>query len=317
MEARRRSGVAAIRVVVTGSHGLIGSALVPTLRRAGHEVVRLVRARMADRNDVAAWAPERGWIDQVALEGADAVVHLAGQGIGETRWTQNGKRRILESRTRGTELLAGAIAAMRRPPSILLSASATGIYGDRGDEILSESSTPGTGFRAEVCLAWEAATAAAAAGGVRVVALRSGIVFSARGGLLPFLSLPFRFGVGGPLGSGRQFVSWISLRDEVRAIVHVLEGTDVSGPVNVCGPNPIRNRDLADALGRVLHRPARLRVPAVVLRLLAGAERANEVLLSSQRVVPEKLTALGFTFEDPVAEPALKRILRQRPEGVS
>lgn len=309
MAAGRRAGVAPIRIVVTGSHGLVGSALVPVLRRAGHDVVRLVRASSTAGEDVAVWDPDRGAIDATALDGADAVIHLAGQGIGGTRWTLAGKGRIRGSRVRGTTLLADTLAAMARPPQVLLSASATGIYGDRGKEVLTESSAPGTGFRAEVCRAWESATTAAAKVGIRVVALRSGIVLSATGGLLPFLVRPFRLGIGGPLGSGRQFLSWISLRDEVRAIMHLTNAFDVVGPVNLCAPTPVRNRDLADALGLVLHRPARLRAPATLLRMLAGRERADEVLLSSQRVIPERLMGSGFTFEDPDLEQALRRIL--------
>jgi uncharacterized protein (TIGR01777 family) len=310
MAARWRPRVAAIRIVVTGSHGLVGSALVPMLRRAGHHVLRLVRASTITGDDVAIWDPDRGTIDPTALDGADAVVHLAGQGIGGTRWTRAGKARIRDSRVRGTTLLVGKLATLVHPPQVLLSASATGIYGDRGDEILTESSPPGTGFRAEVCRAWESATTAAAGAGIRVVALRSGIVLSAKGGLLPFLVRPFQLGVGGPLGSGHQFVSWISLRDEVRAIVHLIDTVGVVGPVNLCAPNPVRNRDLAQAIGLVLHRPARLRAPATLLRMVAGSERADEVLLSSQRVIPERLMGSGFTFEDPDVEPALRRILR-------
>ncbi len=311
MAAGRHPGVAGIRVVVTGSRGLVGSALVPELRRAEHDVLRLVRPNTTKEDGVATWDPDRGKIDATALDGADAVVHLAGQGIGGTRWTQKGKARIRDSRVRGTTLLANTLAGMSRPPHVLLSASATGIYGDRGDEVLTEASAPGTGFRAEVCRAWESATVAAAEAGIRIVTLRSAIVLSSTGGLLPFLVRAFRLGVGGPLGSGRQFVSWISLRDEVQAIIHLMEAVDVAGPVNLSAPNPVRNRDLSEALGRVLGRPAKVRAPASLLRILAGRERADEVLLSSQRAIPERLTESGFTFEDPDLEPTLRRILRR------
>ena len=311
MAAGRIPGVAAIRIVVTGSRGFVGSALVPQLRQAGHDVLRLVRPNTTTGDGVATWDPDHGTIDSAALDGADAVVHLAGQGIGGTRWTQKGKARIRDSRVHGTTLIANTLAGMSRPPHVLLSASATGIYGDRDDEVLTEASPPGTGFRAEVCRAWESATTTASDAGIRVVSLRSAIVLSATGGLLPFIVRPFRLGVGGPLGSGRQFVSWISLRDEVRAIIHLIEAGDVAGPVNLCAPSPVRNRDLSEALGRVLRRPVKVRAPASLLRLLAGRERADEVLLSSQRTIPERLTGSRFTFEDPDLEPALRSILRR------
>jgi uncharacterized protein (TIGR01777 family) len=292
-----------MRVAVSGSHGLIGSALVGALRAEGHEVTRLVRGAATGPDEVR-WDPVAGEIDQAGLEGHDAVVHLAGAGIGDRRWTAAYKREIRDSRVRGTALLAGALARLERPPSVLVSGSAIGIYGDRGDEELDESSPPGTGFLAEVCRAWEEATTPAADAGIRVALARTGVVLAREGGALRRMALPFRFFVGGPLGSGRQWFSWISLADEVAAIRHVIETPSLTGPVNLVAPGCVRQREFARALGRAMRRPSWMAVPAVALRLAVGRELAAE-LLASQRVRPAALLASGYRFHHPTPDAAL------------
>ena len=294
------------RAIVTGASGLIGSALVERLRSDGVAVTRLVRRTPGV--DEAQWDPSGGTIDAGALAGADAVFHLAGEGIGNRRWSANQKRRILESRTLGTSLLARTLADLSERPAVLVSGSAIGFYGDRGDEVLVESSNRGTGFLADVCVGWEAATAPAEDAGIRVVHARTGIVFAEKGGALSRLVLPFRLFAGGRLGSGRQWMSWISLRDEVSALIH-LATTDVHGAANIVAPAPARNADLARIVGRVLHRPSVLPVPAFGPRLLLGKELADQLLFASQRVEPAVLTASGFTFADPELEPALRDLL--------
>lgn len=300
-------------VVVTGSHGLIGSALAAALAEAGHRVRRLVRGEPGP--DEVAWDPARGRLDTGALAGAVggewSVVHLAGESIASGRWTRARRERIRSSRVRGTAALAEALARLPedRRPRCLLSASAIGIYGERGDETLTERSAPGTGFLAEVCAEWEAATAAAEDAGVRVVHLRTGLVLDRRGGLLARMLVPFRAGLGGRLGSGRQWTSWISIDDEVGAILHLLAASDLAGPVNLTAPAPVTNRELARTLARVLHRPAFLAVPAPVLRLALGREMAAETVLVSQRVVPERLVADGYHFAHAELEDALEDVL--------
>jgi uncharacterized protein (TIGR01777 family) len=282
-------------VAVTGSTGLIGSALVEELRSAGHEVVRLVR-RVPGEEDERWWDPDKSSLDPGVLAAVDAVVHLAGAGIGDRRWSAARRRQLVSSRVDSTALLAGAMATSESPPSVLLCASAVGIYGDRGDEILTEQSAPGTGFLAELCRQWEQAAAPAATAGIRIVQARSGIVLSARGGALGRQLPLFRLGLGGRLGSGGQWTSWVSLEDEVRALRFALEHGTVSGPVNVASPAPVTNRDFTAALGRALHRPAVLAVPAFALRLAVGRGLADEALLASQRVRPAVLEAAGFSF---------------------
>lgn len=284
-----------MRVVVSGSSGLIATALLERLRNEGHEPVRLVRRPAAGDGEIS-WDPAAGRIDTASLEGADAVVHLAGAGIGDKRWTAAHRQLILSSRQSGTSLLASTLAALTRRPRVFLSGSAIGYYGDRGDEVLSESSAPGDGFLSEVCQVWEAATAPAASAGIRTVCLRTGIVLSAKGGALRKQLLLFRLGLGGRMGSGRQWTSWITLDDEVRAIVHLL-GSSLAGPVNLVAPEPATNAQFARSLGRALKRPAVLPVPKFAPRLLLGREMADELLFASQRVVPAKLEADGFTFE--------------------
>ena len=306
-----------MHVLVTGSSGLIGSALVDSLVTGGHRVTRLVRSssatgpRPAGVTDVG-WDPSRQTLDVPALEAAgaiDGVVHLAGAGVGDKRWSPDRKRVILDSRTHGTGLLAATLAALPAPPAVLVSSSAVGYYGDRGADVLTEESGAGTGFLAGVCVAWEAAAAPAAAAGIRTVLLRTGIVLSAAGGALGKQLPLFRLGVGGRIGSGRQYRSWITLDDQVAAIEHCLVDDSVAGPVNATAPNPATDAELAVALGAALHRPAFVAVPAPALKLVLGSEMATDMVLSSQRVLPEKLTASGFTFTHTDLDEAVRAVL--------
>jgi len=296
-----------MNILVSGSHGLIGSALVPALNARGHRIVRLVRAPTAPSPEQIAWDPGSGRIDARALEGIDAVIHLAGESIATGRWTAAKKARIRESRVRGTRSIADALAGLGRKPNVLMCASATGYYGDREEEILVEDSEPGAGFLAEVVRAWEAAAAPARDAGIRVVHLRSGVVLSPGGGALARLLPVFRLGLGGRLGSGRQFMSWITIDDEVEAIVLALTRDDLRGPVNCVSPNPVTNREFTAALGRILRRPAPCAVPGTMLRLALG-EVASE-LLASQRVHPARLLAAGYAFRYPAVELALHHLL--------
>jgi len=297
-----------MQVLVTGSSGLIGSALRERLQADGHRVVRLVRGPAREPDQVS-WNPAGDEIDAAALEGVDAAVNLAGAGIGDHRWSEAYKREIVESRTRSTELLATTLAGLERKPAVLLSGSAIGYYGDRGDEVLDETSPPGDDFLARVCQAWEAASAPAADAGIRVALLRTGIVLSPRGGALAKQLPLFKAFLGGRFGSGRQWQSWISIDDEVGAITYLLTH-DVSGPVNLVSPAPVTNADFARTLGRVLERPSALPVPAFGPKLLLGAELAEAMLFASQRVVPRALTASGYTFVHPELEGALRALLR-------
>jgi hypothetical protein len=297
-----------MRVAVSGSTGLIGTALVERLRREGHTVLRLVRsAAGAGAGDVA-WDPERGTIDAAALQGVDAVVHLAGENVG-TRWTDEKKRRIRDSRVKGTRLLAETVARQLSPrPRVLVQASATGIYGDRGDEALDESSAAGTGFLAEVVRDWEGASGLAEAAGIRVVKLRIGVVLSARGGALERLMLPFKMGVGGRIGTGRQWMPWISLDDAVEVIVRALRDERLRGPVNAVAGSA-RNADFTDALARALRRPALFPVPGFGLRAVFG-QMADEALLAGQRVEPARLREIGHVFHHPTLDTALAAAVR-------
>ena len=294
-------------VLITGASGLVGSALVPALEAGGARVSRMGR-RAGPEPGTLVWNPDARSIPRPALEGFDAVVHLAGESIASGRWTQARKARLLGSRVGGTRLLCETLAALERPPRVLVSASATGFYGDRGGEVLDEDCLPGSGFLAGLARAWEESTAAADARGIRVVRLRIAPVLAPRGGLLAPLRLPFRLGLGGPLGSGRQWMSWIALDDLIAAIRHVLSRDDLRGAVNAAAPGAVTNREFTRTLARVLCRPAILRVPAVVLRVVLG-EMADEALLASTRVEPRRLVASGFTFRDPELEPALRHVL--------
>ena len=291
-------------VLVSGSTGFIGSALVSALTAAGYTVRRLVRSERLRRPADVLWDPVAGRLDAKSIDGVDAVVHLAGEPIAQ-RWTASAKQRIRESRVRGTELLATTLASVPRPPRVMVSGSAMGIYGDRGDEILDEASSLGRGFLADVAREWEAATFPAARAGVRVVHLRTGLVLSPRGGALAKLLLPFRLGLGGRIGSGRQWVSWIALGDTVGAIRHALSTEALYGPVNLAAPNAVTNAELAATLGRVLRRPAVLPVPAAALRLVFG-EMGEATLLASQRMRPRRLAETGYVFRHPLLESALR-----------
>ena len=291
-------------VAISGATGLIGSALVARLRARNVHVRRLVRTARREAPDDIVWDPMRNVLSPADLEGADAVVHLAGEPLAH-RWTAARKRAIRESRVRGTELIARTIAALDRRPRVLLSGSAVGIYGDRGDEPLDEQSALGTDFLAGVAREWESASAPAADAGVRVTLLRTGIVLSPKGGALERLLTPFRLGVGGPIGSGRQWMSWISLDDHVRAMEHALATTGLHGPVNLVSPNPVTNAEFASVLGRVLSRPALVPVPAFALELAYG-EMARATILAGQRVLPNALLSAGFHFAHPTLEQALR-----------
>lgn len=296
-------------VVVSGSHGLIGSALVPALTAAGHRVRRLVRGTPGPGE--VAWDPVAGTVDAGGLAGADAAVHLAGVGIGDKRWTPAQKRRVRDSRVKGTGTLARALAGLPTPPAVLVSGSAVGYYGDRGDEVLTEASGPGEGFLAEVVRDWEEAAAPAAEAGVRVVHTRTGVVQTASGGALAKQLPMFKLGVGGPLGSGRQWVSWVTLDDEVGAIVHALTTESLRGPVNLCAPEPTTSAGLAKAVGKALHRPAVLPVPKFALSLVVGRQMTEEMVLASQRAVPEQLLASGYRFRHPDIATAMGDLLHR------
>jgi uncharacterized protein (TIGR01777 family) len=293
-----------VKVVVTGSHGLIGSELVDRLTQADHQVTRLVRGRPGPGE--AAWDPAAGTIEADKLEGHDAAVHLAGAGIGDHRWTDEHKKAVLDSRVQGTGLLARTLAGLSSPPRVLASGSAVGFYGDRGDEELTEASSGGTGFLADVVSAWEAAAEPAAGAGIRVALARTGVVLTAKGGALKKQLLPFKLGLGGRLGTGRQWLSWISLDDEVSALLHVLAADGLSGPVNVTSPQPVTNATFTATLAKVLHRPAVLPVPTPALHALFGKEMVSEMMLAGQRVVPAALQASGFAFSHPSLEDALR-----------
>jgi uncharacterized protein (TIGR01777 family) len=295
-----------MRVAISGSSGLIGTALRRHLANAGHEVVRLVRGAPGP-GDVT-WDPAAGRLDERDLAGIDAVVNLSGAGIGEHRWTDEYKREVLDSRVEATSTLARALADATDGPRVLLSGSAIGFYGDRGDEQLDEGSSRGTGFLAEVCEAWEHATEKAEAAGVRVVHLRTGIVLSPDGGALKKQLPLFKLGLGGRFGAGRQWQSWISIDDEVAAIEHLLT-SDARGPVNLTAPNPVTNREFADTLARVLRRPSFLPVPSFGPKLLLGGELAEALLFDGQRVLPRVLEHDGYAFAHPQLEPALRALL--------
>jgi uncharacterized protein (TIGR01777 family) len=299
-----------MQIAVTGASGLVGTALMASLRADGHEVRPLVR-RDTDDPRAIRWDPDADQIDAASLEGLDGVVHLAGAGIGTKRWSAATRSEVLESRVRGTDLLARTLAGLERPPGVLLSGSAMGYYGDTGDEARTESSPPGDDFFSRLCIAWEAAAQPAIDAGIRAAFLRTTVVLSARGGALGRMLPLFRFGLGGPLGSGRHWWSWITLTDEVGAIRFLLDH-DISGPVNLGSPNPVTNAELTRTLGRLLHRPTVLPAPAFALRLVLGAEFADRQLLIDHRVSPEVLTTAGYQFVHPDIESALAAVLSKQ-----
>ena len=292
-----------MRIVVGGSSGFIGTALVDRLRAAGHDIVRLVRRDSAAPDEVT-WRPSVAPLDPSTVDGADAVVNLAGVGVGTHRWNAAFKALIRASRVNSTETLAAAVAAAEAPPRVLLNASAVGFYGDTGDREVDESGPAGDGYFPDVCRAWEAATEAAEVAGIRVAHLRTGLVLGPGGGLLKPLLPLYRFGLGGPLGNGRQWMPWISLADEVAAIEFLLTADAVTGAVNLTGPAPVTNREFARTLGRVLHRPAVLPVPAFALRIAVGEFGAEAV--RSQRVLPAVLAGAGYRFQHADLESALR-----------
>lgn len=293
-------------VALSGAGGLIGTQASAFLRSGGHTVRPLVR-RAAASGEIG-WDPSTGRVDLAAMEGVDAVVHLAGENIAGGRWTAERKRRIRESRSRGSRAIAEAVARLRQRPEVLITASAVGIYGDRGNELLDEDSPVKDGFLAEVGREWEGATAPAAEAGIRIVHLRFGIVLSPAGGALARMLPPFLLGAGGPIGSGRQWMSWISIDDAVDAIHEALFDHRLAGPVNATAPEPVQNREFVAALGRVLNRPSVVPAPAFALRALFG-ELADETLLASQRVLPSRLQRLGFRFRHPTVESAFRHVL--------
>ncbi|KLR61183.1 TIGR01777 family protein [Actinobacteria bacterium IMCC26207] len=311
-----------MKIALTGASGLIGTQLMDALLRDGHELTQFSRPNSAPAASKASgvdagaaasavrrasWDPSRKLIDASALKGIDAVIHLAGVGIADSRWTAQQKDRILTSRTLGTSLLATALAAMDQPPAVLLSGSAIGYYGEHGDEVLDESGTPGSDFTARVCIDWEAAAQPAVDAGIRVALLRTGIVQSTEGGALAKQLPFFKLGLGGKVGSGKQYISWISIEDEVRAIQFLLTH-ELAGAVNLTAPEPVTNAEYTKILGGVLHRPTTI-LPITGPRLLFGKELADSLLLTSSRVVPAALLEAGFTFSYPELEPALAALL--------
>ncbi len=298
-----------MRILISGSHGLVGTALIKSLEREGHEIFRLVRYAPRDESEIE-WSPDRYSIALARIEGFDAVVNLAGESIAEGRWTDDKKRRIRESRVKGTKLLGDALANLTKPPRTFICASAIGYYGDRGDEILTETSAPGSDFLAEVCVEWEQATALATEKGIRVVNTRFGVILDKNGGALAKMLPPFRMGVGGRIGSGKQWMSWIALDDVIGALMFALVDETLSGPVNFVAPNPVTNAEFTKTLGKTLSRPTLLPIPAFGLRLLFG-EMADALLLSSQRVEPEGLKSAGYQFKYSQLEVALRDVLQK------
>jgi uncharacterized protein len=296
-----------MKILISGSHGLVGTAFIKALEPEGHEVFRLVRHAPGSKSEIE-WSPDRYSIALARLEGFDAVVHLAGESIAEGRWTEEKKKKIRESRVRGTKLLSDALANLSTPPKTLISASAIGYYGNRGDEILTEESAPGDDFLANVCIEWEQATALAAEKGIRVVNTRFGIILAANGGALAKMLPPFRMGIGGKIGSGKQWMSWIALDDVIGGIKFALTNEALRGPVNFVAPNPVRNSEFTKALGKALSRPTLFPIPAFGVRLAFG-EMADALLLSSQRVEPRKLETSNYQFQYPNLDSALRHVL--------
>src|SRR2546421_2870536 len=293
-----------MKILVAGASGLVGSALIPSLESDGAEINRLVRS--SPKANEIEWHPNQGEIDATRLEGFDAIINLAGENIAEGRWTDEKKRKIRDSRVDGTHLLSEAIAKLATKPRVFLCASATGFYGDRDDEILDETSDSGGGFLATVCREWEGATELAAKAGVRVVNLRFGPILAREGGMLGKMLTPFKMGMGGKVGSGRQYISWVSLEDSANAILVAINDESIRGPLNVVSPNPVTNEEFTKTLGHVLNRPTALAMPAFAARLAFG-EMADEMLLVSQRVMPKRLSAAGFQFKHPELEDAFRK----------
>jgi uncharacterized protein (TIGR01777 family) len=297
-----------MKILLTGASGLIGTALLPALTNKGHECLQLVRNSSQASPSKIFWNPEAGTIDAAALEGLDAVIHLAGENVAEGKWTVEKKARIRDSRVQGTTLISETLAGLLSKPKVLIAASAIGFYGNRGAEMLNEKSASGNDFLSNVCREWELATKAAAEAGVRVVNLRFGVVLSEEGGALAKMLTPFRLGVGGRVGDGKQYMSWIALDDVVGAIIHALEDEKMNGAVNAVAPRAVTNTEFTKALGGALSRPTIFPVPAFALRLAFG-EMADALLLSSTRVEPAKLLSAGYKFQYPELSGALKHLL--------
>lgn len=310
---QKYKGDTAMKIAVTGATGLLGSTLCAFLSAGGHHVIRFSRHKPEAGNtyvdpDLIYWDPDKGNIEKFKLEGVDAVVHLAGENIAEGRWDNAKKDRIMQSRLKGTRILCEALAGLEHPPKVLVSASAIGYYGSRGDELMTEKSAAGKDFLANVCRNWESATEAARHKGIRVVNLRIGVVLSPKGGALEKMLLPFQLGLGGMLGNGRQYMSWVSLDDVVGGIYHAINTESLEGPVNMVAPNPVTNKEFTRVLAKVLVRPALAPVPALALKLLLG-EMADALLLSSTRVDPRQLKNSGYQFLYPDLEGALRHQL--------
>jgi uncharacterized protein (TIGR01777 family) len=293
-----------VHILISGASGLIGRALTERLRAAGDNVQTLVRRKPKESEGEIAWDPEAGVLDSSRLDGVDAVVHLAGRPI-DSRWTEATKQAIRDSRVKGTRMLAEAAARLPTRPKVFICASAVGFYGSRGDELLDEDSSPGQGFLADVCRQWEEAASPARDAGLRTVHLRSGIVLSRRGGMLARVLPPFKIGAGVVVGTGRQWMSWISLADATAAIQYAIAAADLSGPVNLATAQPVPNAEFTHTLGKILGRPTLLPFPAFAVKLLFG-EMGDELLLAGQKVMPKKLLASGFHFAHPDLEPALR-----------
>lgn len=300
-----------MNILVTGAAGLIGTALISLLTQNENRVIRLVRKTQLAPGEIG-WDPYAQTLDMEALEGLDAVVHLAGENIADRRWTARKKLRIRESRIQGTRFLAQSLASLFDPPKVLVSVSAIGYYGDRGEDLLDEESDPGKGFLADVCREWEAATAPAVMRGIRVVHPRLGIVLSPAGGALARMLPPFRLGIGGRIGSGRQYMSWITIEDLAAILEYAIHNGSLHGPVNAVSPNPLTNQDFSTMLGRVLSKPSFLALPAFAARIAFG-EMADALLLASARVLPTRLKESGYTFKFPEVEDALRHALEIRP----
>jgi len=296
-----------MHLAITGASGLIGSALASYLKSKGHQVSRFTRLSSNGSGDIF-WNPSRGQLDAERLEGVEGVVHLAGENVAARRWTNRQKARIRASRIEGTWLLCEGLSRLKKPPRVLVSASAIGYYGDRGEETLTESSPPGKGFLAQVCQEWEEATEAAQKRGMRVVHLRIGIVLSPKGGALAKMLTPFRLGIGGPIGNGRQVMSWIALDDLIEVIHFALTNDSLSGAVNAVAPNPLTNAQFSKVLGRVLGRPAFFPLPGFAIRFIFG-QLGQELLLSGARVKPGRLSQAGFHFKYSELEAALRHLL--------
>jgi uncharacterized protein len=294
-----------VKVVVSGASGLLGSALVPALQADGHEVLRLVRREATHPTEIS-WDPAAGRLEAGALEGVDAIVNVSGANVGR-RWTDARKREILDSRVDTTRLLAATAAALDPRPSVFVSAGGVGIYGDRGSEILTEESTLGEGFLADVGRAWEAAATPARAAGIRVANFRHGVVLTKEGGALERMLTPFKLGVGGRIGSGKQWLTWVTTRDLTAAYAFVLK-VDLEGPVNLCAPNPVTNEQFTSALGKALRRPTVFPAPRVAITTLFG-EMGEKMLLEGQRALPARLSEAGFGFTAPTIDVALERAL--------